>query len=624
MTVSGLGTTRKGFRIPVLPIFSAVFLLGALFLFANELIKFAQGRDLFQTDITVAGIPVTGLSQEEAVRTWESIYSQPIELSYQGSPIILNPADIGFRPNSERMRDDIQSKVAGTNNYWVDFWNYLWRRPTSPVVVDLVADYQEAKLRNLLQDIAVRYERRASSASFDLDTMTFGSGSAGQLLDVESSIQAIDAALHRPTNRKVRLVMKGEGARTADMQTLKQGILDYLVAKGFSADGPDTLASVVILDLDSGREITINPEIAYSAMSTIKIPILINMFRKLPITPDQNIKWLMGASILCSSNSASNWLIQLSGQGDAVRSQLASGLEQVTQTAQSLGAKNTFISAPLYVGDPNFQFSIAAPKTSPDPAHTAKPDAYSQTTALDMAVMLQEIYSCSEYGSGLIAAYPTEFTQTECRQMLELLSGNIIGRLIELGVPAGTRISHKNGWGGTQFGGANVSDAAIVYSPGATYVISVYMWESVANQDGIGSLKPWEAMEGISQLTYNFFNADQPMMVSRIPENPLGAIDCVMPNQNNPERLDLNNISSGRFDESGHILPDACYGYPQCVPAPETPIQGAVTNPDNSQPPSDTTPDQPTAQPSDTGTGDNQPLPTLPAVSPTLPPLPPK
>ncbi|MCC7450377.1 MAG: serine hydrolase [Anaerolineae bacterium] len=619
MTVTGLGTARKGgVRLPILALFSGGFVLAALVLFALELSRFSMGRDYLQTDITVADIPVTGMTLKDAAAAWESAYEQPIELDYQGSPILLRPAEIGFRTNSEVMLADIRSKQAGTSSYWGDFWNYLWRRPTSPVTVSLVADYQEAKLRAYLQDLAARYEMPASSAAFDVNTMTFGAGATGTRLDIEAAMQAVDTALRRPTNRKVKLPMKNEGARGASLQDLKAAILQYLEAKGVSPNGPATLGSVVVLDLQSGQEMSINPDVAYSAMSTIKIPILINIFRTLAFAPDKDVKWLMGASILCSSNSASNYLIQLSGAGNVAREKLANGLNQVTNTVEILGAKNSYISAPLYVGDKNYQFSVQAPKTSPNPRLNAKPDPYSQTTAEDMAVLLQHIYDCSEYGSGLMAVFPDGYTQTECKQMIELMSGNIIGRLIELGVPPGTRIAHKNGWGGTQNSGANVSDAAIVYTPGGTYILSAYMWEAQANQDGIGTLQPWEAIEGVSRIVYNYFNPDNPLLISRVPENPLGAVDCVMPNVNYPERLDLNNINNGRFDSDGHMVPDACFNYPQCITKPaDTASSGnnppaAADNPaDASNPAANPTGVPPTAAPTS-------------AITITQPPPPPK
>ncbi len=573
MSVMELGSSHKRLRFPILALISALLLLGALVLFVTQLGRFAQNRDLLQTDITVAGVPVTGLNLSQAASTWQTVYSQPVELDFQSSPIILMPSDIGFHTNDELMLADIESKVAGSSSYWADFWNYLWRRPTSPVDVELRADYQEAKLRKFLQDIASRYEQRASNASFDQKALTFDAGSAGTRLDVEASMQAIDAALRRPTNRKVELVMKDEGAHTANMQTLKQALLDYFTAKGFLPDGQNTVASLVLIDLQNGQEITVNPAIAYSAESTIKIPIMLNIFRKLTFAPNVDTKWLMAASILCSSNSASNYLMQIAGTGDSSGAQLANGLVQVTNTVEAIGAKNTFISAPLYVGDKQYQFSVPAPTTAPDKTFDTQPDAYSQTTAEDMAIMLHEIYDCSEYASGLIAIFPENYTQAECKQMVQLLSGNIIGRMIELGVPPGTRVAHKNGWGAVG-SGYNSSDAAIVYTPGGNYILSMYMWERLKPGQTIGSILPWETMEGISRIVYNYFNPDKAMLISRVPENPLTAIDCVMPNPKSPERIDLNNISNGRFDANGHVVADACYNYPQCDPIPAQKLTG--------------------------------------------------
>src|SRR5579859_2321266 len=155
MLANGFGRARRRSGLPILALFSGVLLLAALVAFALELSRFASNRDLLQVDITVAGVPVTGLKLSEAVNTWEAVYNQPVELEFQGSPILLKPADIGFNINSQLMLSDVQSKVTGgIDSYWVDFWNYLWRRPSSPVNVDLRADYQEAKLRNFLQDIA--------------------------------------------------------------------------------------------------------------------------------------------------------------------------------------------------------------------------------------------------------------------------------------------------------------------------------------------------------------------------------------------------------------------------------------------------------------------------------------
>src|SRR5262249_18729104 len=158
---------------------------------------------------------------------------------------------------------------------------------------------------------------------------------------------------------------------------------------------------------------------------------------------------------------ASNSLIWLSGTGNSKRDQIIDGLNGINSNLEKLGAENTFMTAPFEVNDPTMRIAVPAPPTHTDPTIDTKPDPFSQTTAEDMAILLHNIYECSEYGSGLAAIAPESYTQHECKEMVELLSGNVIGRMIELGVPAGTRVAHKNGWGPVR-GGYNSSDAAIV------------------------------------------------------------------------------------------------------------------------------------------------------------------
>lgn len=560
MSVTGLGTRRSGFRLPILPLISGALLIAALILFALELVRFETSRERLQTDITVAGVPVAGLRLTEAVAAWESVYYQPVELDFQGHPIQLSPAAIGLTIKSDIMQADIRAKAAAGGSYWADFWNYLWRRPTTPVEVPLAADYSQARLREFLNDIAARYDRSASTGSFDLNTATFGAGASGIRLDIERAIPAIEAALFRPTDRRVRLPMQDEGARPATMDTLREALITLFQAKNFDIDGPDTLASVGVIDLQTGEEMWIHPDIAYSMASTVKIPILLTVFSKLDFAPERDIRWLMAASILCSANEASNFLMQFSGAGVNERAKLEDGLRQVTKTMQQVGANYTFINAPLWVGQPGWSINDNPPPV-PNPNYDALPDRWSRTTPENMAIILHELYDCAEYGSGLMASMPQAFTQSECKQMIELLSGNIIGRMIELGMPPGTRFAHKNGWAPGRESWNN-ADAGIVYSPGGNYIIVLYTWERLKPGQTTGNIELWQLMEEASRVVYNFFNPATPLTTPRPPDNPFTALDCVMPAS--PEQLDFTNIRNGRFDENGYLVSTACYGFPNC------------------------------------------------------------
>ncbi|GAB4551122.1 MAG: serine hydrolase [Anaerolineae bacterium] len=573
MSVKGLGTRRQAFRLPVVTLAASACILGAFILFALELVRFEESRERLATDITVAGVPVGGLRLAEAVAAWEAVYSQPIELTYQGHPIQLLPAAIGFNIKSDLMQAEIRSRVAVSSNFWGDFWNFLWRRPTAPIAIDLISEYSEARLRDFLEDVARRYDRAAGQAAFDLSTATFGAGANGIRLDLNRSIAAIEAALTRPTDRRVNLVMQDEGAKPADMNSLKQAIYAYLEARQFPAVSDDSLVSVGVIDLQDGEEMWINPDITYSAASTIKIPIMLNLFANNALAIEGETRWLAAASILCSSNSASNYVMQSTGTGANARQQLESGLRKTSDLMQQIGARNTFIYAPLFVGGTQQLFSIGNAPPPPNPQFDTVSDLWNRTTPEDMAIMLQQLYDCATYGSGLAASNPDKFTQSECQQMLELLSGNVIGRMIELGAPKGTRIAHKNGWAPSarpnnpnQLYWHN-GDAGIVYTPGGNYVLVIYTWERLAPGRQIGELQVWETMEGIARIIYNYFNPNEPLVTPRTPENPLGALDCVMPNPNAPDvyqRIDFTNINSGRFEPNGCMVADACYGYPNC------------------------------------------------------------
>jgi beta-lactamase class A len=150
------------------------------------------------------------------------------------------------------------------------------------------------------------------------------------------------------------------------------------------------------------------------------------------------------------------------------------------------------------------------------------------------------IYDCANYGSGLMAAYPNgEFTQNECRQMIELMSANDLERLLQGGIPPEVRISHKNGWIDNEHG-----DAGIVFSPnGRNYIIAVFLWEDV---EFLSYERAWPLIEGISRATWNYFNPEQPLLAPR-PDLPVDAMACegnYLPP--NPASVNLNDINAWR------------------------------------------------------------------------------
>lgn len=574
MAYGHLREDRRRMQLPLLEVFSALLLLGAIVLAMIELARYSSAKDSLQTDLTIAGLQVGGMSESRAQERWEQVYiAQPVQLYFGAHLIMLSPAEVGFRTNSDAMLADARARNTAATNFWLGFWNYLGRRPVAAVSVPLDADYNEALLREFLTHDLAGYNTQPQRPRFrweSPDELVFEPGKPGLTLDVDEAMKLVERALFsmEPPERIVHLPVVEREAPAADMAVLREAIIQLMEQRGFAWNDTQTLASVYVMDLESGEELSILADVAHSAVSTIKIPIMVNLFRQ-QLLVDQDTAFLLTASILCSENSASNFLMQIPGAGQTVNAQLSDGLRQVSCTAQELGAEHTYISAPLTVGDPSlvFEAPVCRPQRPANQDYFAHPDLYAQTTAEDMGMLLMEIYDCANQDSGLRAMYPGDITQTECQQMLNLLSGNRIDRLIELGLPEGTRVAHKNGWGPETTG-----DAGIIFSPGGDYIFVMYIYEEDLDQNNVMTIGTWELIEEVSRLTYNYFNPDAPLAQRREPLNAFGAIHCVT--VMNPADVDLNNIDANRLDDSGNPLPTACYGGPsefnaatgQCAP----------------------------------------------------------
>ncbi len=537
MGIGGLGTYRpRSRRLPLLELLSVSFLLAALLIFVMELIGFSRERDRLQANITVARIPVGGLSTTEAQARWEEVYAQPVQLSYAGNPIVLEPGSIGFRTNSEVMLAEAIARSTEESSFWLAFWNYLWRRPVEAVDVALSSEYQQSLLRAYLEDVARRYDRPAGMSRPDLETLTFESAEPGYTLDVAGAMVSVDRALRDPYSRFVDLPVESTAPQASGLSALRDLIVAYLDSQGFIYDGQTTVASVYIMDLATGEEINLNGDVAFSAASTIKLPLLVAYFSYQAFAPPQEDAWLLANSLLCSNNSSSNLLMQIMG---GAGTDIFPGLQYVTDAAQAAGARNTYITAPLVLGVEGQEFgSNPIPRTFPNPNFNTDPDLYNQTTAEDMGTLLMMIYDCAMYGSGLAAVSDGVYTSGECQQMLELLSGNDLLRLLQGGIPPGTRIAHKNGWLNNMH-----ADAGIVFPPnGRDYVIAVYLW-----QDGefFDYQVAWPLIEEISRAAWNYFVPESPVVNQRT-DLPVVAQSCDVFLPPSMEETNLNDIDGWR------------------------------------------------------------------------------
>lgn len=480
--------------------FSAFFLLAALILAALQLVSYSRVQANFPAGMEIADIPVGGLDRQQAAQRLLEAYTIPVELEYSQERIQLTPSNVEFQLDLEKMlaAADLQ---RSQKLFWEGFWDYLWNRSSEPVNIPLRYVYSESRLRNYLaEEIARRYDQPPVPARPVVGTVNFQPGLPGSTLDVDGSVRLIENALQSLTQRRVALPIRRSVPSRPAFQNLKVLLQQTLDLSGF-----DGIAGVYLLDLQTsqeihfeyqqGQEITAQPDVAYTASSIIKIPIMVSIFRRFGDNPDAESIKLLNDMITKSGNETADWLMER--VIDATRAPLV-----VTEDMSTLGLQNTFMAGYFSIGSPLLA-RIQTPANQRNDVNT-DPDPYSQTTPSDVGMLLADIYQCAQNGgSALTAVFPGEITQVECLAMIEYLKNNKLPVLLTAGIPETMQIAHKHGWVSDINGVINtIGDAGIIYTPGGNYILVVFLNHPVQ--------LVWDPASGLvadlSRAVYNYYN----------------------------------------------------------------------------------------------------------------------
>lgn len=487
---------RRSFS--VVRIVSVGLLLFALILAAVQLVRFSRVRTYMPAGLIVAGVPVGGLDRAQANQRLIEVYAIPVELRYGDAVIYLDPEVVDFTLEVDSMLS-MASMERNQKQFWTDFWDYLWGKTTYPSQIPINASYSQDRLRAYLQDLALRYDQPPAPALPLPGTASFQPGKAGLELDVEGSLPLIETALNTLDQRSVDLPLKRVDPTRPAFENLEVLIKQTLQVSGF-----DGLAGVYLQDLQTNRElhfayrngedIPVQPDIAFTASSIIKIPIMVSTFRRLSDTSDAETMDLMSKMIDQSGNEAADWLM------DRVIDPQRGPLE-VSEDMQKIGLENTFLAGYFTLGSPLLA-AIETPANKRTDVFT-DPDPYSQTTPSDIGMLLNDIYQCSQSGGGALpAVFPGEITQAECQAMNDYLIKNRLPMLLTAGLPEATPIAHKHGWVTTNGVINTIGDAGIIYTPTGNYILVIFL-----HHDDQLIWEPASAL--ISQLStavYNFYN----------------------------------------------------------------------------------------------------------------------
>jgi beta-lactamase class A len=495
---------RNRRSIPILRGISIAILSIAIVLVIISLIGFSRQRNNYPAGMKIGGVSVGGVDPQIASQRVLQVYSSPIEVQYGDARIHVDPTTVGFELDLDSMIAAADLERTG-GSFWGAFWNYLWNRDPTPIEIPLSSQIAEDRLINYLQnEIAPRYDEPPTPAQPVPGGTTWLPGTPGRVLDIERAVRLIEDTLRSPSNRTVVLSFQRNSAARPTMQNL-----EILLQQNITVAGFDGVMGVYLLDLQNGQEIhfamnqgeviSVNPDVAFTASSTVKIPIMVSYFIKYGTAAlNDESNTLLLDMIRKSENPPADRLME---RLDAFRGPLI-----VTEDMRKIGLENTFIAGYFCSAEspcPLLQ-RITTPANSRTDV-TADPDVFNQTTTSDAGMLLADIYQCATSGGGaLIAAYPDKITSQICQQMITYLASDKIGVLIEAGVPEGTQVAHKHGWISepATLVIKNISDSAIVYTPGGNYVLVIYAYHPVQTV--------WDPVSGLfaqlSQTVYNFYN----------------------------------------------------------------------------------------------------------------------
>jgi hypothetical protein len=271
------------------------------------------------------------------------------------------------------------------------------------------------------------------------------------------------------------------------------------------------ITSLLVKNLDTGETIyDANVDYVLSGMSIVKIGIMVEIYRhfggEVDAQTHQELVDMLGSE---SCNPCANRLLAILGDGSAT-----AGAQKVTQTMRRLGLDNFYLCAPFRVVElwqNTGQVVWTANGLSLLPLQTSQVPRYDRcvrATPREMADLLEITYECTADRGLLRDAYPNIFSPQACEEMIDIMAANDLRNMLGAGIPSWVKLAHKHGFSGYDVPwGDTRGEVGIVFSPGANWLVSFYIWQDT----------PWinwginqPLYRDMSNMLYNYFNPEDP------------------------------------------------------------------------------------------------------------------
>lgn len=466
--------------VPVLLVAGGI--LAAVLL--GNVVSFFSTRANLPAGTLMGGVDVGGLNLDDAVSRTITTLQAPVALRYQSTVIQLQPTDVDFQVNDVVARLQLQ-QVIDSQRSVSNLPAYILRRVTE---TRLAAPYQysDTKLDAFLTDIAKEYDVAPQKSSSSTTTLQLARGQDGMSLNLQDARSLVLNALASAAPRIVDLPVDTQPGGANSIQALGDLIKQRVAA--YNSNG--MVAGVFVKDLRTGKEFSLHGDVAFSAQGWLKLAIVLEAYHALSGTLSSQTAQQLASIVSTGSNGDANEVLKTIGGGDA-----PAGVNLLNDFLKRMGLVSTFLAQPFDQSGMPTQF-ITPGNTRTD--INASPDPNAQSTPVEIGILLQMLEQCRVGGGALPLIFPGEFPAAQCEQILAMMSQNNANVLIAAN-SNGATVIHRQSWDANNHG-----DAALVRSPGGTYILVVML-----HGNGLNWADTSQVIGDVARATYGFFNQGQ-------------------------------------------------------------------------------------------------------------------
>lgn len=472
-------------------VFAALGLI--VFVIAN-VISFISTRSVLPPETRMGEVEISGLTLDDAISKTVTSLQAPVTLRYNTQEITLDPASVDFRLN--RVVAELQLREMIDNQQGIgQLPAFMLRQHIKRTDLPLPYLYSEPMLQAQLDALAQRIDREPRPPQPDIAAGAVDAGGDGQLLNRDESTAQILKALTSSVSRTVDLPVDVIPLGAASVKTLEPQVVERL--KPFT-DGEGRIAGVFIKDLQTGEELSINGDVAFSGAGWSKLAVATEGAR-MNAADAAALEAIAGEGDI----NAINPVLQALGNGDT---QL--GVERVNAMLGRLGLRNTFLAQPF--------FSSVRPPSIVTPANSrgdvdATPDPNAQSTVADAGVLLEMLWLCSRgEGPMLLAFEDTPFTAEKCKAVLDAMAASPFQGLLAAG-SGNAEVSQRLNWDPNNHGAT-----ALVQAGDRSYIVSVLLHD----QSTLDWSNTSPIISDIARLANGFFSGQLPAQVPALTSPP--------------------------------------------------------------------------------------------------------